>query len=178
MLFNSYIFILLFLPLCLIGYYAINRTGRYRLGLAFLLGMSLWFYGYFNPWYLLLIGASILLNYGFYRLLLRCESKEQKSKVLLILGIALNLGILGYFKYTDFLIENINSLFHTSFNLRYILLPLGISFFTFQQLSFLIDTYSSIGGGYSFARIPFWNTRRISRFFHSLSRVRLSHMTF
>ncbi len=144
MLFNSYIFILLFLPLCLIGYYAINHFRAYRLGLFFLLGMSLWFYGYFNPYYLLLITGSIIGNYAFYRLIIRLAGNTAK-KTAMAAGITANLAVLGYFKYTDFFIENINMVFKTDIPLRNILLPLGISFFTFQQISFLVDAYRAEG---------------------------------
>ncbi len=140
MLFNSYIFILLFLPLCLAGYYTINHFGFHKTGLLFLLGMSLWFYGYFNPWYLLLICASISTNYCIYRLLL-LNKNTGRNRIILIAGIIFNLGVLGYFKYTDFFIKNINAVFKTDIPLQDILLPLGISFFTFQQISFIADTY-------------------------------------
>ena len=67
------------------------------------------------------------------------------KKVLFGIGLLFNLGMLGYFKYTDFMIENVNALFNTSYTLKNILLPLGISFFTFQQLAFVVDTYKNKG---------------------------------
>lgn len=140
MLFNSYIFILLFLPLCLIGYYGINKTGKYKLGLLFLFFMSLWFYGYYNVSYLFIILGSIAVNYGVYRLLLRAK-QGTKKKILMIFGVLVNVGILFYFKYMDFFIENINKVFDANHHLLGIALPLGISFFTFQQISFIVDTY-------------------------------------
>lgn len=149
MLFNSYIFILFFLPICLSGYYILNHFKLYKFGIAFLLGMSLWFYGYFNPKYLLLIGGSILFNYTIYKymyLTLEKQGKDKNRKCLFIIGIFCNLGILAYFKYTNFFVENLNLIFKTNFNLRNILLPLGISFFTFQQMSFVIDSYKMRGG--------------------------------
>jgi alginate O-acetyltransferase complex protein AlgI len=106
----------------------------------FLFGMSLWFYGYFNPGYLLIILSSILINYGMYRLIDGCENAKPR-KILMILGVAINVGILIYFKYMDFFIENINMVFGQDFELLHILLPLGISFFTFQQISFIVDAY-------------------------------------
>ena len=145
MLFNSYIFLLLFLPLCLVGYYTLNRFGWHRAGLLFLLGMSLWFYGYFNPYYLFLICGSVLLNYLIYRGIRKRSGKDRTSRGILVLGICLNLGMLGYFKYTDFFIENMNLVFQTDFALLHLLLPLGISFYTFQQISFLADEYAAIG---------------------------------
>lgn len=149
MLFNSYIFILLFLPLCLAGWFLLNKLQYSRLAELFLLGMSLWFYGYFNFHYLLLIAASILANFGIYKLLSRCGACPMR-RALLFFGLLFNLGALFYFKYFDFFLENINAIFKTSFPLRHILLPLGISFYTFQQLSFLIDCYKREVPGYSF----------------------------
>lgn len=149
MLFNSYIFILLFLPLCLIGYFVLNHWKQYKLALGFLLGMSLWFYGYFNYNYLFIILISIFVNFILYQLLDYLESSK-KRKCVLFLGIAFNIGLIFYFKYFDFFIENINTIFRTNFSLKHILLPLGISFFTFQQLSFIIDAYKRKVPNYSF----------------------------
>lgn len=136
MLFNSYIFIFLFFPICLIGYYGLLRLRKKEAAQLFLLAMSFWFYGYFQVNYLLIMVFSIAVNYCFHRLL----SKAASGK-LLFLAITVNLGVLFYFKYYDFFISNINAVFGSSFLLRHVLLPLGISFFTFQQIGFLVDTY-------------------------------------
>ena len=149
MLFNSYIFVLLFLPLCIIGYFGCNHFGRYRLGQAFLLGMSLWFYGYFHVEYLFIIVFSILCNYGFYVLLGR-SSGSGRRKRLLAGALVLDVGILFYYKYFNFFLENVNGIFGRNFALTSILLPLGISFFTFQQLSFVIDAYKGEVPAYRF----------------------------
>lgn len=149
MLFNSYIFILLFLPLCLIGYFSLNHFKKYKLAMLFLLIMSLWFYGYFNYSYLLIILSSIIFNYFLYIGFQKIENKT-KRKILLWIGIIFNIGLIFYFKYYNFFIQNINSIFKTDFNLKNILLPLGISFFTFQQLSFVIDSYKGEVPKYSF----------------------------
>ena len=96
MLFNSYIFVLMFLPLCLIGYFGLNRMKKYSLAQIFLLGMSLWFYGYFNVKYLLIIIFSVLFNYGVYRFMVKIgESKWRKPTM--ILGVSINVGVLVYF---------------------------------------------------------------------------------
>lgn len=160
MLFNSYIFIFIFLPLALLGWYGLNHLKKYRMASLFLAGMSLWFYAYFNINYLAIILGSIGANYLLSYMLARVQAKRLHSnthdtdinsaandgtpvnntnRLGLLAGILLNLGILFYFKYYDFFIENINLAFHTDFTLKHILLPLGISFFTFQQLSFIID---------------------------------------
>ncbi|MBQ7006392.1 MAG: MBOAT family protein, partial [Oscillospiraceae bacterium] len=149
MLFNSYIFILLFFPLCLVGYYGLNKIKKHNIAMVFLLGMSLWFYGYFNLGYLLIIISSILLNFAIYKILGRLSDKKIK-KLCLVAGLAANIAILGYFKYTDFFISTLNSVAKTDFNLINVVLPLGISFFTFQQLSFVIDSYKGEVGNYSF----------------------------
>lgn len=149
MLFNSYIFILLFLPLCLIGYFGLNRLGKYTLAQVFLLGMSLWFYGYFNPWYLIIIVSSIVANFLFTQLMARTPSQPLK-RLEMLLAVVLNLGVLFYFKYYDFFIENLNQIAGTDFALRHVLLPLGISFFTFQQMSYVIDAYRGQVSQYGF----------------------------
>lgn len=108
---------------------------------VFLIGMSCWFYAYFNISYLLLLGSSVLVNYFFHCLICR-----KRHKACIIAGVSFNLLLLCYFKYFDFFTENINAVFGTSFMLRNIVLPLGISFFTFQQISFLADTYKGEAG--------------------------------
>lgn len=148
MLFNSYIFVLLFLPLCIYGWFFLNRFSAV-VAEIFLLGMSLWFYGYFNIKYLPIIIISIIFNYTIYMLFKRHEKKWVRQ-ITLMAAILFNVGILFYFKYFDFFITNINSVFHTSFVLRHLLLPLGISFFTFQQLSFVIDAYRKEIPDYNF----------------------------
>lgn len=149
MLFNSYIFIFLFLPLTLIGWYILNHFKAYEPAKLFLAGMSLWFYGYFNPYYLAVIVVSILGNY-FLSYLMRFSHTKLTARLGLAVGILLNLGFLFYFKYYDFFFENINFIFQTDFNLKHILLPLGISFFTFQQLSFIVDRCTGKAEHYSF----------------------------
>lgn len=148
MLFNSYIFIFLFLPLSLAGYFLLNHWHRYRLANIFLIAMSLWFYGYFNPSYLWIICSSIIGNFLLSMLLQRTTGVSKK--VILITGILANVFVIFYFKYFNFFLENINILFGQSFVLRNIVLPLGISFFTFQQISYLVDSYRGQTQGYQF----------------------------
>ena len=140
MLFNSYEFIFLFLPITLIVYFTLNRFDKNRLAKGWLVLASLYFYSYFNKKYLILIIASIVVNYFVGKLL---EEKKDVvvRKVLLIYGVVFNVGMIGYYKYYDFFVENINYIFKTNLPLLHILLPLGISFFTFQQLSFVVDSY-------------------------------------
>lgn len=145
MLFNSYEFIFLFLPITLIVYFTLNRFDKNILAKSWLVLASLYFYSYFHKSYLILIVTSILFNY-FIGDRLNSQNKMGggsyiRRKLYLILGVLFNVGALGYFKYYDFFVENINYIFKTNLPLLHILLPLGISFFTFQQLSFVIDSY-------------------------------------
>lgn len=148
MLFNSYIFIFLFLPLSLAGFFLLNHWHRYRLANGYLIGMSLWFYGYFNPSYLWIICGSIVGNFLLSQLLHRTAGKRKKA--VLAVGTIANVAVIFYFKYFNFFLENINALFGQSFVLRNIVLPLGISFFTFQQISYLVDSYRGQTKGYRF----------------------------
>lgn len=143
MLFNSYIFILLFLPVTVTGYYVLNRAGI-KAGELWLLAMSLWFYGYFNPWYLILICVSVVVNFALGSLLNRMAHDADsvtKRKLLRLVAVLWNLGLFFHFKYYDFFAESINAVFGTDLVLRHILMPLGISFYTLQQLSYVLDSY-------------------------------------
>ena len=120
MLFNSYEFIFLFLPIILIIYFTLNRFDKNRLAKGWLVLASLYFYSYFNKKYLILIVASIVVNYFVGKLL---EEKKDVvvRKVLLICGVVFNIGMIGYYKYYDFFIENINYIFKTNLPLLHIL---------------------------------------------------------
>lgn len=139
MLFNSYIFICAFLPLVLVVYFLLARFKNQNIQKLFLVIASLVFYAYFNISYLSLIVISIIVNYLVAFGISKDTLKPQLSKALFIFGILFNILFLGYFKYYDFFVDNINQVFGSSLMLRNILLPLGISFFTFQQLSFLVS---------------------------------------
>lgn len=141
MLFNSYVFILAFLPVTLIGYFLLGKLpARLPLNKLFLTIMSFVFYGYNNPSYVPIILGSILVNYVLSQMMLVSEKKAVRLP-LMLLGLGLNLGVLFYFKYYDFFVENLNAALKTNFTLLHLMLPLGISFFTFQQLSYVIDSY-------------------------------------
>jgi len=195
MLFNSYIFIFAFLPVCLLGFYGLKGiknlpfagaagegyatlTVGPRAAKIWLIAMSLWFYGYFNLRYLAIMIFSIVCNYLCYLLMKKSgfgsgngnnsapsvnkaingEPPVNKainsepyvwkaaggmvnSRVVMVTGVIINLSVLFYFKYFDFFIDSCNVIFKTDMALRGILLPLGISFFTFQQIGFLTDAY-------------------------------------
>jgi D-alanyl-lipoteichoic acid acyltransferase DltB (MBOAT superfamily) len=142
MLFNSHEFILLFLPLVLVGYFAAARRGT-RVRIGWLFGASLFFYGWWNYRYLGLLLGSILFNFLIGLFLVSTHSRARASvrRAALIGGIAGNLSLLGYFKYAGFVLENLNWLFESNVTLDAVILPLGISFFTFTQIAFLVDAY-------------------------------------
>lgn len=148
MLFNSYEFIFLFLPVTLIVYFLLSKNSG-KLSKLWLVLASLYFYSYFNKVYLLLILGSIIVNYIIGRSFTK-ENIKFNKKILVILGVGVNIIVLGYFKYYDFFIENVNALLKTNFNLLHILLPLGISFFTFQQISYIVDSYRGKSMSYDF----------------------------
>ncbi len=142
MLFNSYIFIFIFFPLGIIIYYSIFKRCTKLFSNIFILLISLIFYGYWNPNYTLLFISSIVINYGFGNFIMRKNRIDFQSKIALSFGVFFNLSILFYYKYSLFLFSNINSLFSFSIPLKSIVLPLAVSFFTFQQIAYLVDAYS------------------------------------
>ncbi|MDR3347645.1 MAG: MBOAT family protein, partial [Helicobacteraceae bacterium] len=142
MVFSSYVFLLLFLPATVLGFYLIKAKSRY-LSLVWLVLASAFFYGFSNPLYLLLIGVSIAVNFSVGKAIARTPNRRN-AKWLMIGGVTFNLALLGYFKYADFLLENFNGIFGASVPLTHIILPLAISFFTFQQIAFLVDSYRSL----------------------------------
>lgn len=146
MLFNSYDFILLFLPICLVGYYvaiygARKISGMPLLPKVWLIAMSLWFYGAFGINYLFWFILDVLIGFGLARLMV---SRPEKKKLILTAGIVFHVGALLYFKYTGLLVDTINAVAGSSFVLSDIILPIGISFFTFSQISYLVDNYRYI----------------------------------
>jgi len=151
MLFSSWQFILVFLPISFFVYFWLSRRRMVIAGKTWLVAASLFFYAYWDPSYLPLILASILLNFAIGTGLAQAHPKaigalptrrhEINRKVVLATGIAANLLLLGYYKYTDFLLANINLLFGTGYFHQPIVLPLAISFFTFTQIAYLVDSY-------------------------------------
>lgn len=144
MLFNSLEFIFVFLPISFFVYFWLNSISKPVVGKAWLVLSSLFFYSWWNVAYLPLIVGSMGVNYLIGTYLGRIENsvyfKIVNKKRLLIIGIVFNLGLLGFFKYANFFLENINAL-GADFKLPDILLPLAISFFTFQQIAYLVDSY-------------------------------------
>lgn len=151
MLFNSYIFILLFLPVTLVVYFALGNLKKGSATTCFLLLASLCFVGYQSIYSLLVLLGSIILNFAVIRRIERAW--DSKRKRIFVFGIIVNLALLFVFKYMDFFLENINALLAVDIPLTGLAMPLGISFYTFSQISCLVDCYKgeSGQGAYSFA---------------------------
>lgn len=151
MLFNSYEFIFLFLPFTFFIYFYLNKQRLTEAGKGFLVAMSLVFYSWWNLAYLPLILLSMIFNYSIGVSLTKDASSVRISKKqLLVIGIFGNLSALGYFKYADFFIDNINGLLGSHIAALNLLLPLAISFFTFQQIAYLVDSYKGDTKEYDF----------------------------
>ena len=140
MLFSSLEYIFLFLPIVFFTYYILIRHKLIVGAKLFLIFASLFFYSYWNIKYLPLLLASVIINYLFGTTLL-----QKKNKFLVIIALIFNIGLLAYFKYANFLVDNFNLLLDTNNNiyLAQITLPLAISFFTFQQIAYIIDCYQN-----------------------------------
>ncbi|WP_237416258.1 MBOAT family O-acyltransferase [Helicobacter saguini] len=160
MLFNSYQFIFIFLPITFCVYFLLNHYKKYALATGFLAFMSVVFYAWWEYKNVALLLISISFNYFISGLILRAKDsmqisqdsknldskhsqkiKNNRGRLLLIIALIFNISLLCYFKYMDFFIESFNALFHTNIALLHIILPLGISFFTITQIAYLVDCY-------------------------------------
>ena len=153
MLFNSYEYLFVFLPLTVIIYFLLNRRRYTKAATAWLVLASLIFYSWWNVKYLALIIGSILVNFSAGSVLgnLGKERPESRSrKYVLLFGVLFNIVLLGYYKYADFFVANLNALTGLHVGLQKIILPLGISFFTFTQIAYLVDTYKGTAREYEF----------------------------
>jgi D-alanyl-lipoteichoic acid acyltransferase DltB (MBOAT superfamily) len=130
----------MFLPIVLVGFYVLAKFNAIKLVKVWLVVSSLYFYSYWNHKYLILITFSIIFNFFIGKALL-ANKKSFRKKSVLILGVTLNVGLLFYFKYMNFFVENLNSSFGFDFTNIKIILPLAISFFTFQQVAYIVDSY-------------------------------------
>ena len=141
MLFNSYIFIFLFLPVTLVGYFILGKFHLVKLAKIWLLITSLFFYGYWNPPYLLLMVISIVFNHQIGNAIASVKLKSQSAKILLWIGIIINLASICYYKYANFFLSSVNAIFKSNLPFNEIFLPLAISFYTFTQIAYLVDAY-------------------------------------
>ncbi len=140
MVFSSTLFLFLFLPLTIFFYFVIPPRFL-KLKNTVLLLASLVFYAWGEPIYVFLMLFSITINYLFGLFIAKVDKKLFLKRLLLVLAVIFNLGILGYFKYFNFFVDNLNSIFHLSITTNTVMLPIGVSFFTFQILSYTIDVY-------------------------------------
>jgi len=141
LLFNSYQFIFIFLPITFGVYFFLNARHFYISSKVWIILSSLFFYSWWNIYYLPLIVLSILVNFFISQALMK---DPQHKKLFLLAGLGFNIGLLGYFKYMDFFIANVNGVFGTDFSLLYLALPLAISFYTLQQIAYLVDSYGGL----------------------------------
>lgn len=143
MLFNSYEFIFIFLPVVLGGFLALSSLNRVRLSAVWLALASIFFYAYWSPRYIFLLIGSIAFNFLAGQFIQRSLWAQdiRRARVVLVLAITLNLLVLGYFKYTNFFVDSLNAVISTNWQLATIILPIGISFFTFTQIAFLVDAF-------------------------------------
>lgn len=142
MLFTTGAFLLAFLPISLAGFFLLGRRSHAAAS-AWLFLASLFFYGYWMPSLTLLLVASMVVNFWVGGRIVDASQPESRSRARqwLALGIVFNLGLLGYFKYANFFVDNVNALLGTDWRLGRILLPIGISFYSFTQIAFLVDSY-------------------------------------
>ncbi len=147
MIFNSIEFIYLFLPLALAGYFLLNFTKQTEFGKWWLVLASLFYFGYASWPDIFLLCGSIVLNYIIGKYLLK---KGTATAWVLVLGVTFNIISLGYFKYTNFIISNVNQLFSLNFTFQQIVFPLAISFVTFQQIAFLVHCFKAKIEGLTF----------------------------
>lgn len=143
MLFNSYYFIIAFLPIALVGFYGLGQIGRGP-GALWLVLTSFSFYAFWNPPYVMLLLVSVLFNYGISILLQRYKHQLVRQRLWLGVGIVTDLAVLIYYKYLVALIGVLVDLGFTHLQAPSILLPLGISFFTFTQIAYLIDVQQDV----------------------------------
>ncbi|MEZ5625969.1 MAG: MBOAT family protein [Rhodocyclaceae bacterium] len=140
MLFTSAAFAFLYLPIVALVFYLLPRRHR-TLAAGWLFAASLFFYGYWMPEFVALLLGSIVWNYSIGRRMAISGARSPAAKRWLILGVTVNLLLLGYFKYANFFVDSLNALFDTGWHIGEVLLPIGISFFTFTQIAFLADGY-------------------------------------
>lgn len=145
------------LPLSITVYYLINNLKKYRLGLLYLFILSLFFVGFMNAMYLWILLADIMVNYAFGSLIngkwikgIDENKKAVKRKTIFIVGIVLNILVLFVFKYFDFFKDNFNAAFNLNISSLNLILPLGISFYTFQQIGYLTECYCNEERRYDF----------------------------
>lgn len=158
MIFNSYVFIFAFLPVVIVGFYGLGRYSHH-LATLWLAAASLFFYGWWDARFVGLLLGSIVFNYGAGYMIGHSRiDTPHRAKLLLIASVIVNLSLLGYFKYANFFVDNLNALTGSAITMAKVFLPLGISFFTFTQIAFLVDTYQGKVKEYNFVHYTLFVT--------------------
>ncbi|MBL8463808.1 MAG: MBOAT family protein, partial [Thauera sp.] len=159
MLFNSPEFIYLYLPIVLVGFFWLAATSH-RIAAVWLAAASCFFYGWWNPVYLGLLGASIVFNYGMGIRLARESARPpgERRRAFLVFAVGANLLLLGYFKYFNFFADSARVVFDGHWHFDAIVLPLGISFFTFTQIAFLVDAWRGEAREFNFVHYTLFVT--------------------
>lgn len=145
MIFSSPEFIFAFLPIVFFGYFLLNKFRLLYFGKVWLVAASLYFYSYWSLVYLPLMLGSIIFNYG---LGVQLAKGAKRKKLMLTVGIVANLVVLGYYKYANFFLDNLNYFTGQHYHIAGIVLPIGISFYTFTQIAFLVDSYKGYAKEY------------------------------
>ena len=152
MIFSTFEFIFIFLPIVWASYFFLHHLNFHKAAKIFLVCSSFVFYAIGSRDFVLIFMASVTVNYAIGTALSKFPNSKKpfKIKILFFAGILLNVALLGYYKYTDFFIQNWNFIFGTNLALKNIVLPIGISFFTFQLIAYLVDSWRGLTFGYSF----------------------------
>jgi D-alanyl-lipoteichoic acid acyltransferase DltB (MBOAT superfamily) len=158
MLFNSYVFIFVFLPLVLLGYLFLRKSKNQLWPIAWIALASLFYYGWWKPVFLLLLLSSIAVNLAFGMLLINGRLSPAVRRLVFMFGVTFNLCLLGYFKYAGFIVANLDSIFGAGWTVPNILLPIGISFVTFQKIAFLADAYRGLTRNFTILNYIFFVT--------------------
>jgi alginate O-acetyltransferase complex protein AlgI len=151
MLFSSYSFLFFFLPITLAGFVLLSRFQGPKAAKLWLVLASLFFYGWWNPVYVALILSSMIFNFSLGRIIGRRTRPGRPAKAALFVAVAANLALLGYFKYANFFVGTVNVALGSHWDWGRVLLPLGISFFTFTQIAYLVDVSRGIVCEYDLA---------------------------
>ena len=158
MLFNSYVFIFCFLPVVLAGYALLRRASNLLWPIVWLGLASLVYYAWWRPEFLLLLLFSITVNFGFGTLIIDGRLSRGQSRAVLTIGIIFNLCLLGFFKYAGFFVANVDLVFGLHWAVPTIILPIGISFITFQKIAFLVDAHRGLVRNFTLLNYAFFVT--------------------
>lgn len=191
MLFSSYEFIFVFLPIALAGYFVLRLFVEKSITLLWLILVSVAFYAYWDAWNLLVLFSSVGFNFACGTLLSERARNHKPTGALLTVGILFNIGLIGYFKYSGFFATNLNAALGTNIPVLELVLPLAISFFTFQEIAYLVDSSRGETYGYRFKDYllmvtffphliagPIVNHRILMRQFMSPAALTISTQTF